>query len=77
MAWAFAVNRALIFVVPKLLYPYALDIAPVMLTGSTPGPYVPLVLIFDHFLSPPNRPSRSKPRAIRATAAYTRFRYSE
>ena len=77
MAWAFAVNRALVFVVPKLLYPYALDIAPVMLTGSTPGPYMPLVLIFDHFLSPPNRPSRSKPRAIRATAAYTRFRYSE
>ena len=69
MAITFAVNSSPVFTVPELLYTYALDIARVMLTGSTFGPYVPRVLIFNHGLPPPNSPSRSKPMAIRATVA--------
>jgi hypothetical protein len=69
MAITFAVNSSPVFTVPELLYTYALDIAPVMLTGSTFGPYVPRVLLFNHFLSPPKKPSSINPMAIRTTAA--------
>ena len=76
-AITFAVNSGPVFTVPEPLYTYVLDIASFMLTVNALRPDVPLVLIFNHFLSPPKKPSSINPRAIRATAAYTSSRYSE
>ncbi len=77
MARAFTVNSCSVFTVPDLLYMYAPNIAFLVLTGNALWPDVSLPLLINHFLSPPKKPSSSSPRAIRATAAYTRSKYSE